>query len=125
MDHPTYKVIHLAGLMLLFLSLGGLAILGAVGADAARTKAFRGVLSAFHGIGLLILAVAGFGLLARLQMGSPATWGGWVYAKLGLWLVFGAAVVPLKRAPHLAKVWLLVFGLLGAVTAWLAIFKPF
>lgn len=125
MDYPAYKVIHLLGLMLLFTSIGGLAIVSAAGGDPDRAKPLRAVLSAFHGLGLLILVVAGFGLLAKLKMGAPGTWGGWVYAKLVLWLVFGAAVVPLKRAPQMARLWLVLFAALGGVTAWLALYKPF
>ena len=125
MDYNAYKLVHVVGLMLLFGGLGGLAVLGAVGADPSRAKPLRGVLIAFHGLGLVLLVVAGFGLLARLNLGAPDTWGGWVYAKLILWIVFGAAVVPLKRAPGQARVWLVVLVLLGLVGGWLALMKPF
>lgn len=120
-----YKTIHLVGLMMLFISLGGLALLGGLGADAQRAKPYRAVLSAFHGLGLLLLIVAGFGLLARLGAAKPADWGGWVHAKMVLWLLFGAAVVPLKRMPQLGRLWLVVLTAMGGVTAWIALFKPF
>jgi hypothetical protein len=125
MDYNAYKLLHVVGLLLLFIALGGLAVLGALGTDPARSKPIRAVLSAFHGLGLVILVVAGFGLLARLNISAPAQWGGWVYAKLLLWVIFGAAVVPLKRAPTLARLWLVVLAVLGCVAGWLALMKPF
>lgn len=125
MSYAAYKVVHLLGLMMLFLSLGGLAMLGALDADKSKSKALRGALSMFHGVGLLVLLVAGFGLLARLNLNGPDGWSTWVYLKVVLWLVFGAAVVPLKRMPHLARVWMLAFVALGTFGGWLAINKPF
>lgn len=121
----AYKVIHLVGLMLLFGGIGGLAVVGGIGADPARAKPFKAILNAFHGLGLVLLAFGGFGLLAKLGIAKPGAWGGWVYAKFGLWLVFGAAVVPLKRMPTMTRLWLLVFVALGAVTGYLALYKPF
>ena len=125
MTLAAYKTLHLIGQILLFSGIGGLAVLGAIGADPARAKPFKAVLNAFHGLGLLLLLVAGFGLLAKLGMAKPADWGGWVYAKMVLWLILGAAVVPLKRAPSLSRLWLLLFVVLGAVTTGLALYKPF
>lgn len=121
----AYKIVHLVGLMLLFGALGGLAVLGGAGVTGDRAKPFKGVLNAFHGLGLLLLVVGGFGLLAKLGVAKPADWGGWVHAKMVMWLVFGAAIVPLKRKPELARIWLLLFVVLGGITAWLGVSKPF
>lgn len=125
MTLPAYKVLHLLGLMMLFGSLGGLAVLGALGADPSRSKPFKAILNAFHGVGLVLMLVAGFGLLAKTGMAKPGDWAGWVHAKFVLWLLFGAAVVPFKRMAGAARLWLLIYVVLGAVAAWLALFKPF
>ena len=125
MDYNAYKLVHVVGLLLLFASLGGLAVLGGLGTDPARSTPFKAVLNAFHGLGLVVLLVAGFGLLAKLDMSAPDKWGGWVYAKIVLWVVFGAAVVPLKRAPSLARLGLLLLVGLGCAAGWLALMKPF
>ncbi len=124
MSYEIYKIMHLAGVMLLFGGLGGLAAVGALQPEANKAKPMRTLFMIFHGIGLLLMLVGGFGILARLKIGADA-WGGWVYIKMVLWLGFGAAIVPLKRMPTLARVWLLLFVALGAVAAWLGVTKPF
>ena len=43
---------------------------------------------ALHGLGVLVMLVAGFGLLARLNI-SSFPWPTWVFIKVGLWLVLG------------------------------------
>ena len=60
----AYKVVHIFGVLLLFVALG--AALG----DGSR----RRLASMTHGIGLLIVLIAGFGALARLGIHSPGSW---------------------------------------------------
>ncbi len=113
MSYEFYKVVHLAGLVTLFASLGALAVV-----PAERRKPFM----ALHGIATVVMLVAGFGLLAKLNL--MGNLGMWVYAKLGIWLAFGVIPVVLKRKPNLAVPMLLVSIALGAVAAFLAITKP-
>lgn len=58
-----YKFLHHLGLVLTFLSLGGLGALALTG--QAQSKA-RTPFVALHGTGLIIILVAGFGWLAKL-----------------------------------------------------------
>jgi hypothetical protein len=118
MSYEFYKVLHVVGALFLFSSLGTLAALS--GADSAG---FRRIASIAHGMALGIIFVAGFGLLARLGMfgGIP----GWAWAKLVLWGLLGAVVMPLKRRPEWAPALWVVMPLLGGAAAWLAIAKPF
>ncbi|MGE0708820.1 MAG: hypothetical protein AB7N76_22250 [Planctomycetota bacterium] len=129
MSYEFYKLVHLIGVMLLFLSLGGLALLGQVGAAAAAEgkedaapapPPLRKLLLLLHGVAMFLLLVAGFGALAKLGLGFP----GWVYGKLAVWLLLGAAPALLRRKPELVKTMLLLMPLLGAVAAWLALNKP-
>lgn len=113
MSYEFYKIVHLAGLVTLFASLGALAVI-----PADRRKPFM----ALHGIATVVMLVAGFGLLARLNM--MGNLGVWVYGKLAIWLVFGAIPVVLKRKPNLAVPMLLVSIALGTLAAFLAITKP-
>ncbi len=109
-----YLWLHLSGIALILLSVGGLAQISDTG---------RKILSAAHGIGLLISLVGGFGLLARYQIMWP--WPTWVFAKIAIWFVFGASVTLFRRLPHLARpLW---FGawVLFLLAAYLAIHKPF
>ena len=122
MSYEVYKVMHLLGV---FLVLGGLTgYLGFyVNGGTTEQLKFRFQLALTHGLGMVLSLVGGFGLLARLGMtgGLP----NWAIAKLVIWLIFGALMVPTKRKPSLAKVLWLFVPLLGAVAAYLAINKPF
>ena len=77
----------------------------------------------FHGIGLLVTLVAGFGLLAKL--GYMAALPGWAVAKLVIWLILGGLPALIYRKPKLAKLfWVLILAFAGTA-AWLATTKPF
>ena len=109
-----YLWLHLGGISLILLSVGGLA----QGGDSGRK-----LLSAAHGIGLLISLVGGFGLLARYQIMWP--WPGWVFAKIAIWFAFGASATLFRRLPHLLRpLWWGAWALF-LVAAYLAIQKPF
>ncbi len=121
MPYELYKVLHLGGVVLLFCSLGGLFVYYAAGQGAAESK-LRPVLVVGHGLAMVILLVAGFGLLARLNMNGG--WGLWVWLKLGIWLLAGASLALAKRMPGKAKLFLMAFPLVGLGAAYLAIYKP-
>lgn len=118
MSYQFYTVLHVAGVLFLFTALGALA------ATAGSASAgLRRMASIAHGVSLAVILVAGFGLLARLgHFGNiPA----WAWAKMGLWLVLGAIVVPLKRKPEWAPALWVAMPLVGVLSAWLAVSKPF
>lgn len=119
MPYELWKVVHLAGVIALFASLGGLAGLSLVGRPEA-SKPFK----ILHGIALFLVFLAGFGLLAKLGLGGPSTWGAWVYLKLGVWLALGAALAFVRKAGRNATAVLLLCALLGAIAAWAAVTKP-
>lgn len=121
LSYEFYKVLHVLGILVLFGALGGLAGLRLGGAS---TPAAARTFNVLHGIALGLVLLAGFGMLARLGMGSPGTWGAWVWIKLVVWLLLGAGLAAVKRAGAHAGNALLVLTLLGAVAAWAAIFKP-
>ncbi|MGE4130115.1 MAG: hypothetical protein AB7F86_00670 [Bdellovibrionales bacterium] len=120
--YSVYKIVHLVGILMVFTALGGL-IANAIG-QQAKTHAWRKPIAITHGVGLLLALVGGFGLLARLGVahnGLP----GWIYAKLGIWLVFGALLGVVARKPEMAKGIWVVIVLLGGLAAYLAGSKPF
>lgn len=121
MSYETYKVVHLLSAFILFAVAGGVALFAANGGDKAG-NVHRKLVGALHGLALVGLLVAGFGLLARLGMGGIP---GWVWAKLVLWLIIGGiATLPYKK-PELGKVFLWLIPVLGGLAAFLAISKPF
>jgi heme A synthase len=118
MSYETYRIVHIFGVILLFVSLGTLTAVG-----ASTDSRLRKLAAIAHGVALALILVAGFGLLARLKMfgAFPV----WVWFKLGIWLVLAAAVAPMRRKPEWA-VWLwLSLPLVGGFAAWLAVTKPF
>jgi hypothetical protein len=122
MPIEVYKLLHLLGIMLLFASLGGMAILGLRGGEEREVAPLRKLLTIGHGVALLVVFVAGFGLMARL--GIMSGWPTWIYIKLALWLVLGAAVAVVRRTPELGRVWLFLLPLVGAAAAWVAFTHP-
>ena len=85
----TYKLIHLLGVFLLLSGLGGGAVL--VMSSSANAGA-RKLCSMAHGIGLLLILVAGFGQLARLDLPG---WPLWVWLKIGIWVALGVRRGPM------------------------------
>ncbi len=120
MSELGYKVLHLSGVFLVLLSLGSLIVIGAVGGPALKWKR---TLSAANGIGLLLIIVAGFGLLARLGMSWPFQ--GWVFLKMMIWLFFGASLTLADRLGERARI--LWWAALAAaiLAAYLGVYKPF
>jgi len=121
MPYEIYKVIHLVSAFVLFAVAGGVALFAANGGDKA-SNTHRKLVGILHGLALLGLLVAGFGLLARLGLGGIP---GWVWAKLVLWLIIGGiATLPYKK-PELGSLFLWLIPILGGLSAILAIYKPF
>ena len=127
MSYENYKVLHIFAALLLFCALGGLAMLAwqTRGASAVKdeTVQSRKRLSMIHGVALLILFVAGFGLMAKMGLMAGA-WPTWIYAKLGLWLLLGASAVLVRRMPGQGRIWIWGLPLLGAIAGYLAVHKP-
>jgi hypothetical protein len=124
LPYSFYKVLHLLGLLLAFTAVGGVAWHAAAGGAKASSPG-RGYLAAVHGTGMLFLLVGGFGMLARLGFQHGALFPGWLWGKLAVWLLVTVAVIVPYRRPAVAKPMLVVVPALGAVAAWLAVYKPF
>lgn len=121
-SYSIYKIVHLLGVMMVFLSLGGV-IMHAIN-GGGREHSWRKPVAITHGIGLLLALVGGFGLLARLGV-MHGTLPGWIIAKLGIWLVFAILVGVVIRKKSWAKpIWIIAL-LLGGAAAYLAGSKPF
>ena len=118
MSYEFYRILHFVGIFMLFYSLGALFL-----ADKKIKGAVIG-----HGVGLLIILVAGFGMQAKMREVYDAAYGTtfptWMILKLVIWLLFGAMIVVAKRKLLPCFVaWILVIGL-GATSAWIGFNKP-
>lgn len=121
-SYATYKVIHLLGVLMVFIALGG-AMTNAIN-GGTKNHLWRKPLAITHGLGLLLSLVGGFGLLARLGIvhgGLP----NWVLIKLGIWILFAALISVVYKKPTWAKlIWPITIGF-GAIAAYLAGSKSF
>ena len=120
----AYKLIHLLGIFLTFMALGAVILRGLNGGSRDSNSA-RKLVSITFGVGLLIVLLGGFGQLARLDFGSPATWSGWIYAKLAIWLLIGGLFTLPNRRPELSRLVWIGVPILGLIAGWLALYKPF
>jgi hypothetical protein len=122
-SYELYKVIHLVGVLVLFSVLGG-AMVHAINGGTPATNAARRSIAVLHGTGLLIILIAGFGLVARLDLLSGGV-PGWVIGKLVIWLLAGILLTVPRQKPALARpILLLGLPILAAAAAWLAVYKP-
>lgn len=117
MSYQFYLVLHFIGLLLFFVSFGGMVVNSLM---TEKNEKVRKQLSVTHGLGLLVIIVSGFGLLAKAGFGFQ----GWVIVKIVIWLIFGASIVFLKKPKMNNVVWNAVI-LLGFIAVYLAVFKPF
>ncbi|MDE2995159.1 MAG: hypothetical protein OXT73_00255 [Bacteroidota bacterium] len=116
MPHSFYNLLHIAGLVLLTLSIGGM-LMHRQSGTGERPR----LLAIFHGVGLFLILVAGFGMLARLGITWP--WPGWVYVKVVLFAVLGGFPAIAKRFDVKMGWWVAI--ILIVLAAWTGIFKPF
>lgn len=110
MSPQIYHIIHLLGLIGVFIGFGALLS----GNSKAAMK--------WHGTGLLISLVSGFGMVAKLHipiMSSP-----WLLTKIGLWLVLGFLPVLAKRRVLSASAVVSIAAVIGAALAYLGYMKP-
>jgi hypothetical protein len=121
-SYSVYKLLHILGILVLFLALGGLTLHAANG-GVKDTNHRRKLVMATHGIGLFVILLGGFGMLARL--GINTGFPGWIWGKLAVWVVLGALVMLPYRFPALARPLWLIVPLLGTAAAYMALYKPF
>ena len=117
MSYEFYKWLHVSAFALLLLSLGGLTVGGFLKApDRLRKRALM-----FNGVALVLLFVAGFGLIAK----GGFSWGFWLYTKISLWLVFGLLPFFIKRFTSKAPYWMFLILILSFVMVGLGVWKPY
>ncbi len=117
MAYQLFKVIHIFGVFLLMSSLGVLCAVAIGGGSSSRAKKFAGI---GHGAALLIILVAGFGLIALSGIGSPFPL--WIWLKIGIWFVLGGIGVVIRKAKGNAVFWIYLVPVIGALAAYLVIF---
>ena len=106
------KVLHLLGVAMMMMSLGGLALHGMNG-GTKENNGSRKLAAAIHGTGLLLVLGAGLHMIGGYAQLNHGLLG----AKLFIWLLLGAAVAIAQRGAGPARLIWFVGPLLVAVAA--------
>ncbi|MFZ4403027.1 MAG: hypothetical protein ACOYOK_02900 [Pseudobdellovibrionaceae bacterium] len=114
LPYNFYKVLHLIGLVSLFIGLGGI-IVSQI-AETQLVKKAKAVAYSAHGIGLLLMFISGFAMAGKGGFMSQ----GWVYSKILIWLLLALSISVIKRSTLLAMVLLL-----SGLAIYLVEYKPF
>ena len=117
MSAQVYNVLHILGILLAFTALGAAILRTLAGGEDAPGRKLIGIT---HGVALLLILVSGFGMLAKLKLGFAL----WVYLKIAVWVLIGAAIALIRRLPAYATWFWFALPALGAAAAYLAIYKP-
>ena len=123
MPYPVYKLIHFLGLIMVVGALVAAAMHILRGGTRADDQ-YRKWIRVLHGVGMFLLVLGGFGMLARLGVmhgGFPM----WVNVKLVIWVLFGAAIALPHRGRGPARVVLIAIPVLVLLAAASALYKPF
>lgn len=111
MDPSFYQVLHIVGISMVFLGYGALL---ARSMAAPENVSIRKLGSITSGIGLLLILIAGFGLIPKLGHSYTETW---ILVKLIIWLILGGLIVLINRKPQLAMLlWCLLIALSATAT---------
>ena len=112
MDPKIYSILHIVGILMVFLGYGALIARSMCKSDSASVRKLGSITS---GIGLLLIFVAGFGLITKMGYSFSAPW---LIVKLLIWVALGGMIAVINRKPALAtKLWwvLLALGALAAI----------
>lgn len=116
MSLQFYKLLHIIGILLTFTALGGVFVYVGNGGNK-EGNSFRKIIAISHGVGLLLLLVSGFGMLAKLGLSFPI----WIVPKLLIWLALGAALALGYRKPEKSVLLWAGSVVLGSIAALIAL----
>jgi len=120
-SYKLYKMIHLGGVVLVCMSIAGLAFHAWIGGDKAAAGKPRKSLLALHGAGMFLAFLGGMGVATQVgAISSENGFVGWIYIKIGLWFAIGALPALPYRKPQLAASLFVITPLLVALGAWIA-----
>jgi len=123
LPYAFYKLVHILGIALTLVALGGMtvhALNGGLKADNAARK----LLIAMHGVGVFFILLGGFGLLARIGFAHGSGFPLWLWVKLGLWTAFAVVAALPYRRPDAGRALLVAMPLLAMGAAAMAVYKP-
>ena len=93
MSYTFYSSFHLISLLSLTLILGSL---WGLYTHPNYNPKIRSLLLSLHGLIMFFILLAGFGLIAKIQLDFP--WPLWIYLKLIIWFALGASPFLIKKS---------------------------
>ncbi len=115
MSPEFYRLLHVVGVLMLFLGLGGVL---AGTRDGGKTPPLY---LALHGLGLLVMLIAGIGFAHKSGLGFPS----WMIAKIGCWVLLAALPTLVKKGLLIRTAAIVLVIAIGGAAVWLAQSKPF
>ena len=105
MSYDFYKTLHLLGLISLFMGLGGSILVFSALPQGMRLKlSARLLIGSSHGLGLLLILLGGFGMLAKKNI-VAFPYPPWIWIKIVLWLLLALLLTFIKRGRQLVFLW--------------------
>lgn len=118
MPIELYKVLHLTAALSVFAVLGGVIVSAANGVTKDQNNWRKGS-AIIHGVGLLLMFISGFGLLAKNGFGAPPPW---ALLKIGLLLALGGLLPLAYRATAArSKLWMTALIGIGLTAAYIGV----
>lgn len=118
MNPNIYQTLHIVGIVMVFLGYGALIARSLIAPENGSMKKLGSITS---GIGLLIILIAGFGLISKLGHSFTEPW---LLVKMAVWLVLGGLIAVINRKPGAALlVWCLLILLAGIAASMVYIFR--
>ena len=111
-----YSLLHITGILMVFIGYGSLIGLALSKTENHGVKKLGAITS---GIGLILLLIAGFGLIAKLGYSYTSTW---IIVKMIIWLLLGSLVAFINRKPEWAKLMWWISLLLGFIAVLMVYF---
>lgn len=121
MSYSFYKILHVFGIAMILVALGGVFVHAANSSDK-NANVVRKMVLVLHGLGSFLILLAGFGLLAKLGLASGFP--GWLWPKLAIWAVLSAVIAIPYRSQQAARILLVITPLLVLAAALFAVLKP-
>ena len=111
LDPNFYQVLHIVGISMVFLGYGALLARSMAAPENVLVRKLGSITS---GIGLLLILVAGFGLISKLGHSFTETW---IQVKFVIWLLLGGLIVLINRKPQFTMLlWYLLIVLSGTAS---------
>ncbi len=121
LSYKAYKILHIASVVLVCMSVGGLSFHAWLGGDKASGGTARKRLLMLHGIGMFLALAGGMGVGTRMgAISSETGFASWIWFKLAIWVLVGALPALPYRNPKLAAGMFVALPLLVLFAGWVA-----